>query len=920
MITTNVTFLSRIRPGTREAFVEKVNQLYSVLNEPALRAKIIIEALNNESNRMVPDELSDLLKQENGFSIDDLKGISTAIGKYIAPYLRTNPKDIFDLTNTLAEKVINCETTESKDFFGSAIPKTALDLKTFVRVMRAYSSKFTVETIDSSYDKEEVLAEFFRLSTIQPDFANYYEAPLSDTYDGLRHFLMIGDKELGGRLGEISFLAQKKPEQHSMLIALTEKYGEAGLPDRVTLLRESESLELEPKSLYRLLEILYKDASSAEKKEMISILSTFSSDISKLVVEILKDNALNDPKLYLYSLSRLSHKVANTDFPQIFEFTPNVDFFSSTAISEAIKIILEREDLETIAKSLSKLTNISQVSNSDIFGLILQSELSDGDKLVLTERIDQVLKNRGQRHARSLRLGHTLNFLLKNPYKPEYDNLWDIFGEPEHRTEQARKKELDPNYIVEPSPRERSIVSLVEILKDPVARIGITRLLIRGSAVSNPMIEVLTLNLGELIRNIVDLSNLGEIHPDFARPQSRHTYPLGVYAVRPNSYRKMRLEDPLVIIGGGPASIMLVEMRRQLGYHPEETVVLNNRNTPGGIWNNVNVLQGGHNTFAPLNFLSHTLPAKEPRPGADITKFLGGMIAPNRDSFRNGVSVKAVSSGDNGYLVTYQEQGAFVQTKASAVVVATGATIPRDLNSPGSPIKFESEVENFPIGRWQFKIKPELWTQYHNTTPVIVGLGNSTLEMLSQYREMREAGINVKPIVLTHFSDEEIRRPTEITATVVAPSKLVRGRYDLTKLELDIERIKHVYDYAIQNGWIVGGVKSWRVNADQTITYKVGRKNTKLKELPNVPNRVQALIGYKPDYDFLARLGVMDSDTLIDPVTGKFTPKFEDSHHNIYAMGSLASTAGNRNNETMPGMVGMLVPNIGIALALRDSV
>ncbi|PIR52104.1 hypothetical protein COU77_02160 [Candidatus Peregrinibacteria bacterium CG10_big_fil_rev_8_21_14_0_10_49_16] len=389
--------------------------------------------------------------------------------------------------------------------------------------------------------------------------------------------------------------------------------------------------------------------------------------------------------------------------------------------------------------------------------------------------------------------------------------------------------------------------------------------------------------------------------------------------------------ESMAIIGDGPVGIIMANLRGQLGYEYVATTLYSPKGLLGGIWQQDRVADGGHNTFSSIDVLGARLEAREPRPGSAIRHFLHLAQSLYVDHSLNvgRVTNVEIDPHTGQYIVTsVGPYGEEVQ-RFDSVLCATGNGIPKNLNAADAPMITNALDVRAPLKRWQEQIPRERWHEFHNTHPMVVGLGNSAIEMIQQFVQMREAGVNVRPRILTHYSRDALLHPNKMVRSEygIIEGPIQRTRANLTKLALDIPRIVRPYDEALRQGWVVPDVTEWNVTEqkgsgkERRMTIEVRTRDGEVRRVGDVPV-VYALVGYqnKPELMDSLNVRVVDDSGRIeyDPVLHQAHPARGTSRR-MYVAGAMASRPGDRNQEVIPGAL-QAIAEIAFIEAVRGRI
>lgn len=362
----------------------------------------------------------------------------------------------------------------------------------------------------------------------------------------------------------------------------------------------------------------------------------------------------------------------------------------------------------------------------------------------------------------------------------------------------------------------------------------------------------------------------------------------------------------MAVIGGGPAGILTARFREELGF--EHTTIYSKDGKLGGIWLYKNVVRGGHNTFASANAFGTVLLGQGERPGEDLQNFLSGLV----DGLHT-TGVRAATVDDieydrrTGKYIIHSHGSDGGSLSYDSVCIATGLDMPRSLDD--GPIKTDAHKNSVKMIRWLGPISEKDYKLFHNTSPLLIGLGNSTLEMIIEFRKMSAAGIRVKPVILTHYSNKALQNPSYFSGkedNLIRP--LYRTRGDLTRLSGDISEDSSLFYDAYKDGWIKGDIKSWNVTEEKGSSYSVTvtRTDGSSFTIETVP-RIWALIGYQNDPDVMKRFGCKvigpHGEIEFDRFTGRVGTTFEGSPGRMYGAGFAVASRDDPNHEVIPGML-----------------
>lgn len=141
--------------------------------------------------------------------------------------------------------------------------------------------------------------------------------------------------------------------------------------------------------------------------------------------------------------------------------------------------------------------------------------------------------------------------------------------------------------------------------------------------------------------------------------------------------RTLTRNTKVVVVGGGPAGLMVIRGLVELGFNPQNITVLDKSGEYGGIWNKKIVYEGSKNNPFHFNFLGLMLSAA-PGSGRTVNDFLTSIEdRENRRFSRNlpkpiKAIVLGVNPGDLNHTVTYKTPEGEKSITAPIVINALG--------------------------------------------------------------------------------------------------------------------------------------------------------------------------------------------------------------------------------------------------------
>ncbi|MCB0331516.1 MAG: hypothetical protein KDD70_17715, partial [Bdellovibrionales bacterium] len=365
--------------------------------------------------------------------------------------------------------------------------------------------------------------------------------------------------------------------------------------------------------------------------------------------------------------------------------------------------------------------------------------------------------------------------LMQREYDPDLLPLWHVLDNSQSAEDQKVAESLRHNTLIDadtplvhtPKRIQRIGFALGALCRTPEGRRGLDYLqrAVHTEARADRYINDLVVEgadrglsagvIDEMIRHaLVDGYQSGAEAGRYVDREMR-VYPTSIMKIPEVRVPYWARDSRMVIVGDGPPAILMASLRYHLGYSPDATVIVGNAEKLGGIWRRSNVLAEGHNTFRSISAFNVGLEAVEPRAGADIERFLDSLIDRHdlEKLHRRGLAKGATYDSTSGkYVVSLKDyQGDEKQITADSLFIATGNNSPRSIKNGPMETNF-GEIEGISMRRWQRSIPESTWQSYEGTTPFIVGLGNSAIAMIGEFQKMKDAGVDVRPVIITHHS------------------------------------------------------------------------------------------------------------------------------------------------------------------------
>jgi hypothetical protein len=366
-----------------------------------------------------------------------------------------------------------------------------------------------------------------------------------------------------------------------------------------------------------------------------------------------------------------------------------------------------------------------------------------------------------------------------------------------------------------------------------------------------------------------------------------------------NSIRK----TPVIILGGGVSGVMVYRALVDQGWSEDSITIVEKSEKIGGIWTYDNVSGLTRNNPRDMKFLESTL-HKAPGDGSEITRFVNDLASQtNIRTKKVKGKVNKIIPKDLNTIVECESAGQKISIEAPIVVNTLGLGKPKAANNPQ---KMTTDVQNCG-GRWQIKIDEATAKSLSGKDIVLVGLGNSTAEMIEQISNWNRQGYQISYKIITHYPADSVYQPSR---TVSQRNKNWRIYRDLTLPTLvdyvgDLERERRAYEVALTGGNIISDVVHWTMSDNRLI---VKTRDDKIKKIPC--DRLFTLIGYKHDPSTLHEMGIQtnaESDPLYD-YDGEFIQDPTSTGRSrlcpgYFGFGAILNSEHNPNSIVIPGMI-----------------
>lgn len=375
----------------------------------------------------------------------------------------------------------------------------------------------------------------------------------------------------------------------------------------------------------------------------------------------------------------------------------------------------------------------------------------------------------------------------------------------------------------------------------------------------------------------------------------------------------------IVILGAGAAGTLAARTLVNAGF--ENLLVLDQTGAYGGIWNQPNVLEGQTNN--PFSFKYENLAVgPAPRPGAHITRFLQDLATPPRALGWRALpavakaKVLAVEPADLAHRVTYRDEAGEHTIIAPIVVNALGIGKPLPPSRPGV---METDTPTLAGIRWQQVWNQEQAEKLRGKNIVLIGLGNSTAEMLVQIQDLNAQGYNINYRALTHYPQDALDFPYRRVDRRGGTYRLYRDTSvsGLTSLAGDLHRIDRAFLQARdssdpQRAEVLSEVTFWSIaqGIGRTRTMFARRADGSVRTFP--VDQLFTLIGYGHRADELTALGLLGTDNYLGTIAADYDGEVQRAsgaegrrrlHAGYSLFGSMLKSRGNQNAMVIPGML-----------------
>lgn len=367
------------------------------------------------------------------------------------------------------------------------------------------------------------------------------------------------------------------------------------------------------------------------------------------------------------------------------------------------------------------------------------------------------------------------------------------------------------------------------------------------------------------------------------------------------------LQTPIAIIGYGASGILTHYALRKFGFR---SLSVFDKGRPLGLWDQKNVYQRSRNNPRDIDFFGETLDAA-PGDGEEVRDFLDNFAytTPHK------AKVTRVEPGRLNHVVHYEGR----EEAFPILINAMGLGSPSPLSDPRRMITSARSADAGP--RWQQNLTRKMVS---GKLIVLIGLGNSTAEMLRQIHDFMDAGIEVDYRVLTHYPEEALLNPDTTVSLDGRSYRLFRNLEapNLVDYQGDLPDSRRDFLRALGAGKIISGVRRWEVD---------GQKHIAVYDKNNLPiteflyDQIYTLTGYHHTESTATTMGCTfdranscvladyDGELIADPKAANARDRL---HVGYFGMGPVLEAPHNPNAIVIPGMIFRL-PDMLFSIIVR---
>jgi hypothetical protein len=365
------------------------------------------------------------------------------------------------------------------------------------------------------------------------------------------------------------------------------------------------------------------------------------------------------------------------------------------------------------------------------------------------------------------------------------------------------------------------------------------------------------------------------------------------------------------IVGGGAAGILAARFLQEVGFW--DVTVFDQRGTYTGIWGQDNVREGSKNNPLSIHYDAiSTDSARVVRPersGREIERFLSELVAHHSFAAPLDPPIKAkvtgIEPGDLAHRVHFQHRGESRTEEFPIVIYAPGVGAPLP---PSHEDHMTTRMKLGEVGeRWQRQLSREELAALAGKRVVLVGLGNSTAEMVYQFQHYTdETGSPIDYQIITHYPSEAVHNPTRnfgesrvrVYRNVALP--------ELSHLAGDLKHIDDLYQRALEEGRITSDAVEWNHERNvMTVTDRRGMTTA-------IPfDKLYTLIGYGQKPTVNEAMGLTTLDTYTGSIHHDWDgevqkepgiPGRDRLYPGYFALGPILRSSLNPNALVIPGI------------------
>jgi len=374
-------------------------------------------------------------------------------------------------------------------------------------------------------------------------------------------------------------------------------------------------------------------------------------------------------------------------------------------------------------------------------------------------------------------------------------------------------------------------------------------------------------------------------------------------------------DTPIGIIGRGAAGILTFAYLKKMGFR---NIAIYEKKHDLGIWAQPNVNRGTKNNPRTLNFNGDPALAQAAgdgtKDGIHVKNFLDLVSTNNIPGFHEAEKrvISVIEPGQLNHKIHFDDG-----TRSFPILINAAGT--------GKPRSYYDSTRMAYDGHSSGPSQAVRWQQAELSRDdmqgkrfLIVGLGNSAIEMIAQLNEGRRKGINVDYRVATHYPRDSIYNPETTVSSRGRPFRIFRdlSAPDLTGFQGDLDRSRYDYYRALTEDRIIYDVRGWNV-----VGHGASFECQKGKRQNYSYDRLYVLTGYEQSEAQLEQWGITSKveDGKHVPqyeYDGEFVTRYGNRHKGYFGIGALMDAPHNRNAVVIPGMMFRL-PDLAFSVIMR---